>query len=754
MLNLKNPGRLVTKTANLSFWMALISCTSISLLPISSQASANNPQTDIANPISPGKIDYSKSKLLAQIESGETVTQEKVLKVGVLAKRGEANTIQQWQSLIDYLSETIPGYKFKLLPLNFDDIDQAAKNQDLDFMVTNSGMYVNFEARYGVKRIATLKNLRLGKPYTIFGGVIFTLANRDDINKLKDFKGKTFIAVDQASLGGWQMAWGVFDEQGINPQKHFKDLSFGGTHDDVVMAVLNGEVDGGTVRTDTLERMAREGKINIQDFKIINQQQDSTGKFPFVHSTPLYPESPFAASNRVPVEVSEEVAKALLNLPPDHPAAVAAKSEGWTVPLNYQPVHELFIDLTVPPYDEIGQITFKDFLWYWVAIAVGLVALAGFLIYNQYLQQRLKNDESLREFNELLEKSAQEQREQREALESAVVAIVESLEPASEGDLTVRAELVEGDVGIIADLFNVIVEKLRDIAVQTKTSASQANFSLGENEVSIRELAEQSIAEVEQIKQTLSFVADMSRSIQEVAENAEKTSAISNDAFTTAQEGNAAMELTVQSIQALRNTVGDTAKKIKRLGESAQQVSQVVSLIDEIALKTNLLAINASVEAARAGELGQGFTAVAEQVGALAEQSAKATQEIAQLIQGIQRETQEVVSAMEVGTTQVVNSTHLVEDTKEKLQKVLEKSQDIDRLMRSISQATVSQAQTSEVVTETMEKVTQASQERSAYSKEIAEAIQKTSNLVEELQLSVAQFKVAETESKTEATVV
>ena len=75
------------------------------------------------------------------------------------------------------------------------------------------------------------------------------------------------------------------------------------------------------------------------------------------------------------------------------------------------------------------------------------------------------------------------------------------------------------------------------------------------------------------------------------------------------------MDRTVDSIQGLRTTIGDTSKKIKRLGESAQQISQVVALIDQIALKTNLLAINASVEAARAGELGQGFTAVAEQVG-------------------------------------------------------------------------------------------------------------------------------------------
>ena len=676
-----------------------------------------------------------------------------VVKVGVLSKEDPQRTIAQWQPTMDYLSDAIPGYSFQIVTAGFERMREIAKNNEVNFFIVNSGMYVEFEADYGANRIATLKNRRLGKPYTEFGGVIITKADNNQIRDLKDLKNKTFMAVSPTAFGGWYMAEGVLYDAGIkDAEKFFKDLSFGKTHDNVIKAVFNGEVEAGTVRTDALERAVQRGDIKLEDFKVINPIE--TPGFPFLHSTPLYPEWPFAAAQGNSLELKESVAKALLNLPTDSVAAKASKSDGWTVPLNYRPVHDLFLDLDVAPYDEIGQITLedliKDYLWLWIGLGTVVVGLTAYAIYSQRMAiiQERKNQKSLNALNKSLEQNAAEQQKQREELENAVVSLMEALEPASDGDLTVRAQLTEGDVGIIADLFNAIIENLKEIAIQVKDSAGQVSSSLIENEGSVREIAEKAIAEAEQIQSALTSVAAMSSSIQEVAESAEKTATISNDAYLSAQEGNTVMDRTVDSIQGLRTTIGDTAKKIKRLGESAQQISQVVALIDQIALKTNLLAINASVEAARAGELGQGFTAVAEQVGALAEQSANATQEIAQLIAGIQQETQEVVAAMETGTSQVVDSTRLVEATKVSLSTVLNKSQEIDRLMKSISAATISQAETSQAVTEVMTLNSKTSQERSQSSSQVAQAIQSTTAILGQLQDSVAQFKVSEEDSE------
>jgi twitching motility protein PilJ len=234
----------------------------------------------------------------------------------------------------------------------------------------------------------------------------------------------------------------------------------------------------------------------------------------------------------------------------------------------------------------------------------------------------------------------------------------------------------------------------------------------------------------------------MSQSIQEVAQNASQAAKISDDTYSTVLNSSNAMDQTVNSIVNLRTTVGETAKKMKRLGESSQKISQVVSLIEEIALKTNLLAINASVEAGRAGEQGQGFTIVAEQVGTLAEQCAAATKEIAQIVASIQRETQEVTKAMETGTAQVVDSTQLVESTKQSLGLVLEKSQEINQLMQSISQATVSQASTSQTVTSLMQQIAQLSQQSSASSRQVAQSMLETAQVTQKLESTVAKFKV------------
>ncbi|NJR63410.1 MAG: HAMP domain-containing protein [Cyanobacteria bacterium CRU_2_1] len=337
---------------------------------------------------------------------------------------------------------------------------------------------------------------------------------------------------------------------------------------------------------------------------------------------------------------------------------------------------------------------------------------------------------------------AEQQRQEKEVLQQELVQLLEAIEGASRGDLTVRAELTAGEIGIISDVFNSIIESLRKIVVQVQSATYQVNSSVGENESAIQQLADEALAQMEEITTTLNSVEEMSESIQAVASSAREAADVARIASVTAQDGNAAMEQTVTSILALRSTVAETGRKVKQLGESSQQISQVVALINEIAIKTNMLAVNASIEAAHAGEEGQGFAVVAREVGELAEKSAAATREIEQIVKNIQAGTREVVDAMEAGTMQVVEGTQLVQETRKSLEQIVTVSVKIDQLLQSISAATVTQAGTSQTVANLMKQITQTSEHTSDSSRQVAGSLRKTVDIAQELQTAVGQFKV------------
>jgi methyl-accepting chemotaxis protein len=209
------------------------------------------------------------------------------------------------------------------------------------------------------------------------------------------------------------------------------------------------------------------------------------------------------------------------------------------------------------------------------------------------------------------------------------------------------------------------------------------------------------------------------------------------------QEGDIAMNRTVDGILSIRETVAETAKKVKHLGESSQKISTVVNLISTFAAQTNLLALNASIEAARAGEEGRGFAVVADEVRALARQSAEATSEIEKLVAGIQAETNEVVTAMESGTEQVVMGTKLVDETRQSLNKITAASTQINQLVEAITQATVVQSQASDEVTKTMTSVAQSAEKTSKEAIAVSSSFEQLLTVANALQQDVGKFKIS-----------
>jgi ABC-type phosphate/phosphonate transport system substrate-binding protein len=258
---------------------------------------------------------------------------EPAVKIGVLAKRGAEKAMQQWGATGEYLSKRLHR-QVEIVPLKFVEIEPALKHKTINFLLANSAFYARFQEEYQLKAICTMVNKKGIFALDKFGGVVFVRKN-SRINDLQDIRGKRFMCVKFSSFGGAHMALRLLKESGINPERDCAAFTEGGTHDNVVMAVLNRKTDVGTVRSDTLERMADEGKINMDSFHIINEIKDG---FQFVHSTRLYPEWPIAACGNTDAKLARDVAKALILLKSTDKAMKDAKVYSWTYPANYSDV--------------------------------------------------------------------------------------------------------------------------------------------------------------------------------------------------------------------------------------------------------------------------------------------------------------------------------------------------------------------------------------------------------------------------------
>jgi two-component system sensor histidine kinase TtrS len=258
---------------------------------------------------------------------------EPPVKIGVLAKRGPQKAMQQWQATGAYLSKRLHR-KVQIVPLKFVDIEPALQSKTIDFLLANSAFYARFQEKYNLKAISTMVNKKGIFALDKFGGVVFVRKN-SRIHDLEDIRGKRFMCVKFSSFGGAHMALRLLKESGIDPNRDCASFTEGGTHDNVVMAVLNRQTDVGTVRSDTLERMADEGKIKLDSFRIINEINDG---FQFIHSTRLYPEWPFAACGTTDPQLARDVAKALILLKSTDRALIDAKVYSWTYPADYSDV--------------------------------------------------------------------------------------------------------------------------------------------------------------------------------------------------------------------------------------------------------------------------------------------------------------------------------------------------------------------------------------------------------------------------------
>jgi len=340
------------------------------------------------------------------------------------------------------------------------------------------------------------------------------------------------------------------------------------------------------------------------------------------------------------------------------------------------------------------------------------------------------------------ESRIQEQRQAKEFLQKRALELLIQVDPISRGDLTVRAQVTEDEIGTIADSYNATISNLRKLVQEVQSAAQSVSQTVLKNQPTMENVSNGASEQVQAIKQTLEKIHALTELIAGVEMRATQAEAQVESTNQVLIEGDAAMNSTVEGFTAIRETVAETSEKVQQLGEASQKISKVVKLISGFANQTNMLALNASIEAARAGEEGQGFGVVANEVRALAQRSAKATTEVRQLIEEIQSQVSDLFKVMAMGTKQVNSGAQLVEETRQKLTDISVSSQQVNQLVREIAQSASLQSQTSDQASQTIQNVAAIATSNSSYAQNLNNSFSELQKVAEELQVSVAQFKV------------
>jgi Methyl-accepting chemotaxis protein len=327
---------------------------------------------------------------------------------------------------------------------------------------------------------------------------------------------------------------------------------------------------------------------------------------------------------------------------------------------------------------------------------------------------------------------------------------------SSDKDLSFKVELkTKDEFEILGQSLNLMAQNFRSILEENLQSSEQLAFAAAEMSSMAEEVdcATQEITKtMEQMSKVteeqyenvhLSVVASqqMAETAQQVASEAQKAAGLSSQATQRARNGEEIIQEINSKIMQLKETVDNSAEVVRRLGRSSVEIGKIVDVIRGISRQTNLLALNAAIEAARAGEHGRGFSVVADEVRALAEQSTNSAIQIVALINDIQTETQTAVDAMEVGTKMVEEGTVLAFSAREAFNEITQSVNQTVNTIHEIAAASEEQAASSQEMTGTMQAVAAISKQNVGGANQVASATREQRINMENLAMSAAQLE-------------
>jgi methyl-accepting chemotaxis protein len=331
---------------------------------------------------------------------------------------------------------------------------------------------------------------------------------------------------------------------------------------------------------------------------------------------------------------------------------------------------------------------------------------------------------------------------ENEKLNNSIIELLEAVSDLSDRDLTVRVPVAEDVTGPVADAMNLMASETARVLNQIRTIASQvadAAIKVESQGHKINQLADDERAIVET---SMAQLEEASKTMNQIARQAKASNEVAERASTSTREALDTVSRTANGMNVIRETISETEKRIKRLGERSQEITGVVEIINNIAERTHILALNASMQAAAAGDAGRGFAVVADEVQRLAESSRQSTSEIAGLVSNIQTETAETMATMNKAIQQVVEGSELAHASGVQMQATQATTAELASAVAQIAKHSLLQAHVSNNLRVQTEKVQKSTQETNA---ELKQQASQTGSLVlfsKQLLESVNVFKL------------
>ncbi len=333
-------------------------------------------------------------------------------------------------------------------------------------------------------------------------------------------------------------------------------------------------------------------------------------------------------------------------------------------------------------------------------ISVSFFAVALFLLQSRVVGPSKKMLQKIFEASRELSKSSQEVTQGSIQIKSANSKVVGSIEEFSHGSEK-QAYSVAG-INNLAEQISMAITQVASGAQEQARDVAEAHSMLG----------------------------SLSSTVKNVVDTAQTVAMVASGGLGVADRGKTAVDEAMRGMGQMKNTVLLTSSKIQALGEKSKQIGEIIEVIDDIAEQTNLLALNAAIEAARAGEHGKGFAVVADEVRKLAERSARATGEIAELIKGIQTETMQAVEAMERGTQEVEAGSELAANAGAAIEEMMNSIKQVISQIAVVSDNAEQMAFASNQVSQLIDQIAAISQENSAAAEEVAASTRSLVNSV------------------------